>query len=201
MSITKLLNKKIDRILFTTPSHNQKALFSKEFESFYRADLSEIEGFDNLQNPRSEIMVAQGKVSDILRTKQSFFVVQGATTAILAAMKAVIAPGDMVLVARNCHKSVYNGLVLTAGLVDWMMPEVDSNWGIYTHINPDKLDQTLQLNHYKAFILTSPTYEGVNSDIEKIAQICKNHDTYLIVDESHGSLYNFNGPVPAVELL
>ncbi|MBQ8476270.1 aminotransferase class V-fold PLP-dependent enzyme, partial [bacterium] len=191
-----MLTKKPERTLFTKPSHNQHAVFNKEFENFYRHDLSEIEGFDNLQDPKSAILMAQGKVSDILKTKQTFFVVQGATTALLAAMKALISPGDKVLAARNCHKTVFNGLLLTAGLVDWFMPEVDPNWGIYTHIDPDKLSQTLELNDYKAFILTSPTYEGINSDIETIAQICRNHNTYLIVDEAHGSLYNFAPDLP-----
>jgi len=196
MNIAKLLNKNTERILFTTPSHNQKAYFNKEFENFYKKDLSEIEGFDNLQNPKGAILMAQGRVSDILKTKQTFFVVQGATTAILAAMKSLIAPGDRVLVARNCHKSVFSGLILSAGLVDWLMPEVDNNWGIYTHIDPDKLEKNLEINQYKVFIMTSPTYEGVNSDIERIAQICKNHNTYLIVDEAHGSLYNFSPNLP-----
>ena len=196
MSIIKLLSKKPHRLLFTTPSHNQKAIFNKEFDSFYKCDYSEIEGFDNLQNPVSSILMSQGKVSDILDTKQTFFVVQGATTAMLSAMKAIINPGDKVLVARNCHKSVFSGLILTASLVDWLMPETDSSWGIYTHIDPDKLEKTLELNQYKAFILTSPTYEGINSDIERIAQICKNHNTYLIVDEAHGSLYKFSPDLP-----
>jgi len=196
MSIIKLLNKKIDRILFTTPSHNQHSMYSRDFDDFYKHDLSEIDGFDNLQNPKGAIMVAQGKASEIFKTKATYFIVQGATTAILAAMKAVISPGDKVLVARNCHKSVYNGLILTAGLIDWIMPEVDEEWGIYTHIDTNKLKKTLELNDYKAFILTSPTYEGVNSDIEEIASVCKNHNTYLIVDESHGSLYNFSNDLP-----
>ena len=196
MSISKLLNKKQDRILFTTPSHNQRAIFNKEYEEFYKHDVSEIEGYDNLQDPKSAILMAQGKVSDILRTKQTFFVVQGATTAMLAAMKAIISPGDKVLVARNCHKSVYNGLIITAGLIDWFMPETDAEWGIYTYIDPDKLEQTLKLDDYKAFIMTSPTYEGINSDIELISNICKNNNTYLIVDEAHGSLYKFSPELP-----
>ena len=196
MSISKLLNKKIDRILFTTPSHNQHVYFNKEFENFYKKDLSEIEGFDNLQNPKNSIFMAQMKASEILKTKQTFFVVQGATTAMLAAMKALINPGEKVLVARNCHKSVFSGLILTAALVDWFMPEVDSSWGIYTHIDPEKLEQTLKLNQYRVFIMTSPTYEGINSDIEKIAQICRSYGVYLIVDEAHGSLYNFSPDLP-----
>ena len=196
MSIIKLLSKKCDRTLFTTPSHNQKALFSQNFDGFYKHDFSEIQGFDNLSNPKNSILISQGKTSEILKTKQSFYVVQGATTALLAAMKAIINPADKVLVARNCHKSVFNGLILTAGYVNWFIPETDEDWGIYTHIDPEKLESTLKLDNYKAFIMTSPTYEGVNSDIEKISNICKKYNTYLIVDEAHGSLYNFSENLP-----
>ncbi|MBQ8848541.1 MAG: aminotransferase class I/II-fold pyridoxal phosphate-dependent enzyme [Candidatus Gastranaerophilales bacterium] len=196
MSIIKLLNKKLDRTIFTTPSHNQKAYFSKNLQEFYKNDMSEYVGYDNLSCPKSAILMAQGKIGDILGAKQSFFVTQGATTAMLAAMKAIINPGDRILAARNCHKCVFNGLILTAGIVDWFMPETNEQWGIYTEINTEKLDKTLAMNNYKAFILTSPTYEGVNSDIEKISQICKKHNTYLIVDEAHGALYGFNSKLP-----
>ena len=196
MSIIKLLSKKLDRIIFTTPSHNQKAVFSQEYTSFYKQDYSEIDGFDNLQNPVNSILMAQGKVSDILKTKQTFFVVQGATTAILAAMKALIKPSERVLVARNCHKTVFSGLILTGGVVDWFIPETDEKWGIYTTIDPKKLESTLELNQYKVFIMTSPTYEGVNSNIEEISKVCKKHNVYLIVDEAHGALYNFSDKLP-----
>ena len=196
MSIIKLLTKKFERTIFTTPSHNQKPIFSKEYNGLYKHDFSEIEGFDNLSNPVNSILMAQGKASDILKTKQTFFVTQGSTTAILAAMKTLINPIDKVLVARNCHKSVYNGLILTAGMVDWFMPEKDEKWGIYTTIDPKKLESTLELNQYKVFIMTSPTYEGINSNIAEISNVCKKHDVYLIVDEAHGALYNFSEKLP-----
>lgn len=192
MSIIKLLSKKLNRILFTTPSHNQKPIFDKELSEFYKKDFSEIEGFDNLSKPKNAIFFAQGKVADILNTRRTFFVTQGATTAILSAMKAIIKPKDKVLVARNCHKSVFSGLILTQGIVDWFIPDFDEDWGMYTQIDPDKLSSTLELNQYKVFIMTSPTYMGVNSDIEKIAEVCKKHGTYLIVDEAWGSLNGFN---------
>lgn len=191
-----MLSKKIDRCLFTTPSHGQKAPFSQNLDSFYKIDYSEIDGYDNLSNPKSAIFASMAKTSEILGAKQTFYVTSGATSAILAAMKAIICPGDKVLVARNCHKSVFNGLILSAGCVDWFMPENSPEWGIYTHIDPQKLDSTLQLNQYKVFIMTSPTYEGINSDIEKIAKICKKYGTYLLVDEAHGSLYNFSKNLP-----
>ncbi len=196
MSIIKLLSKKLEKTIFTTPSHNQKPVFSQNYESFYKNDYSEIEGFDNLSDPKSSILMAQGKISDILNTKQTYFITQGATTALLAAMKAIINPADKVLVARNCHKSVFNGLILTAGYIEWFMPDIDNEWGIYTTIDPKKLESTLKLNHYKVFIMTSPTYEGINSNIKKISEICKKYDTYLIVDEAHGILNNFSDELP-----
>ncbi len=195
MSIIKLLEKKVKRTLFTTPTHSQHNIFNEKYTNFYEDDYSEIEGFDNLSNPKNAIMMAQGRASEIIGSKQTFFITQGATTALLSAMKTIIKPADKVLVARNCHKSVYNGLILTAGIIDWFMPETDKEWGIYTKIDPKKLDSTLQLDDYKVFIMTSPTYVGVNSDIEEIAKICRKNKTYLIVDEAHGSLYNFNDKI------
>lgn len=196
MSIIKLLSKKLERTIFTTPTHNQKAVFSQNYDCFYKNDFSEIEGYDNLSDPKNSILMAQGKAADILNTKNTYFITQGTTTAIHAAMKALINPADKVLVARNCHKSVFSGLILTAGCVDWFMPETNKEWGIYTKIDPKKLESTLQLNSYKVFIMTSPTYEGVNSDIKKISEICKRYNTYLIVDEAHGALYNFSDILP-----
>lgn len=196
MSIIKLLSKKQDKLLFTTPSHNQKALFNKKYNSFYLDDFSEIDGFDNLSNPKGAILIAQGRASEILNTKHTFFITQGATTAILAAMKATINPYEKVLVARNCHKSVFSGLILTLAQVDWFLPENDENWGIYTQIDVEKLEATFKINQYKAFIMTSPTYEGINSDIEKISQLCKKYNVCLIVDEAHGFLNNFCDDLP-----
>ena len=200
MSIIKLLNKKTKKALFTTPSHNQTAIFSQKYMPFYEDDFSEIEGFDNLSNPKSSIMIAQGRASEIFKAKQTFFITQGATSAMIAAMKTLIKPMDKVLVARNCHKSGFSGLVISAALVDWFMPDENNTWGIYTKIDPKKLEATLKLDDYKVFIMTSPTYEGVNSDIKEISKICKKYKTYLIVDESHGSLYNFSKNLPETAL-
>ena len=196
MSILKLLNKKLDRVLFTTPSHNQKTSILPHLENFYGWDYSEIVGCDNLCDPTGPILMAQGRASDCYGAKNTFFLTQGATLGILAAMKSVIQEGDRVLVARNCHKSVYNGLVVTCARVDWLMPSCNEYFGIYGKIEPEDVENNLKLNQYRALIITSPTYEGVNSDIEAISKICKQYGVYLIVDESHGALYNFSDKLP-----
>lgn len=200
MSIIKLLSKKPERILFTTPSHGQKSPYLPNLEGYYNWDYSEIEGFDNLADPSGAILMAQGRASDCFGAKNTFFLTGGATLGILAAMKSVIQEGDRVLVARNCHKSVYNGLVVTCARVDWLMPETNDYFGIYGEINPEEVENNLKLNQYKALIITSPTYEGVNSDIESISKICRQYGVYLIVDEAHGALYNFSDKLPKTAL-
>ena len=200
MSIIKLLSKKHERILFTTPSHGQKSPYLPNLEGYYNWDYSEIEGFDNLADPSGAILMAQGRASDCFGAKNTFFLTGGATLGILAAMKSVIQEGDRVLVARNCHKSVYNGLVVTCARVDWLMPETNDYFGIYGEINPEEVENNLKLNQYKALIITSPTYEGVNSDIEAISKICRQYGVYLIVDEAHGALYNFSDKLPKTAL-
>lgn len=200
MNLWKLLNNGSKRIFFTTPSHGQKAPFLKELDDFYKRDLSEIEGLDNLSYPKGIIKNAQMRASEIYKTESTFFLTQGATTGILAAMKAIIRPMDKILIARNCHKSVVNGAILCNADVDWILPdtknEISENFGIYGAINPKELECQLKLNDYRAFIMTSPTYEGITSDIEAISKVCKQYNTYLIVDEAHGSLYNFSSAFP-----
>ena len=122
MNLWKLLNNN-KKILFTTPSHSQKSPFIKELNEFYKRDLSEIDGLDNLSDPKGVIRSAQNKACEIYDTKKTLFVTQGSTTAILACMKAVIRPSDKILIARNCHKSVVSGAALTGAEVDWILPD------------------------------------------------------------------------------
>ena len=185
------------KILFTTPSHNQGMFVHTPAEKilgkqYIKYDLSEIDGLDNLQSPHGVIKDLQSKISDIYNSKASFILTNGSTSGIISAMFAVLKEGDKVLTARNCHISVYKGLVLTGATPVWFMPEFDENWGIFNGISAIQVNNLLKQNtDIKALIITSPTYEGSFSEIEKIAEICKNYGVILIVDEAHGALYNF----------
>ena len=199
MSIINLINnfKKRNRTLFTTPSHGQGSFvspFSRKItgKSFFKSDFSEIDGFDNLANPTGYIKLAQDEVSRVYDSKASFFLVNGSTSGIVASMLALLNRGDKVLVARNCHKSVYNGLVLTGAVPVWLMPCYNQEWGIYEPINCDYLEEVFQKNKdIKLFIMTNPTYEGLMSDVYSISYICKKYNVKLLVDEAHGALWHF----------
>ncbi len=199
MNLWKLLSSN-KKTLFTTPTHGQKSLFIKELNEFYKRDLSEIEGLDNLSSPKGILKNIQYRACEIYNTESTLFITQGATTGILAIMKAIIRPNDKILVARNCHKSVVSGAIICNAEVDWILPESKSemslNWGVYGEIDPKNVENQLKLNDYRALIITSPTYEGICSNIEEIAKVCKQYNTYLIVDEAHGSLFNFSDSFP-----
>ncbi len=200
MSITNYIERyrKNKRTLFTTPSHGQGDFVAPGTAKmlghrFFSCDYSEIEGFDNLSNPRGIIKTAQDTAADIYGAKSTFFLTNGSTSGIIAAMYSTLKRGDKVVIARNCHKSVYNGLVLTGAVPIWLMPEYNEEWGIFESINIDALEEIFLKNKdAKAFIMTNPTYEGAMSDIYRISAVCRKYNILLIVDEAHGALWNFN---------
>lgn len=200
MSIVNFIEKfrKEKRTLFTTPSHAQGEFVAPKSakmigKKFFSCDYSEIEGFDNLSRPIGMLKDTQDNVAKIYNAKSTFFLTNGSTSGIIAAMLAVLHRSEKVLIARNCHKSVYNGLVLSGAVPLWLMPQYNKDWGIYESINLDSLSETFRKNKdIKAFIMTNPTYEGAMSDIYRISEICKEYNVILIVDEAHGALWNFH---------
>ncbi|MBQ9246505.1 aminotransferase class I/II-fold pyridoxal phosphate-dependent enzyme [bacterium] len=200
MSIINFIEKyrKSKRTLFTTPSHGQGDFVAPQTlkllgHKYFSCDYSEIEGFDNLSHPSGIIKAAQDAAARIYEAKSTFFLVNGSTSGIVAAMLALLSRGEKVLIARNCHKCVYNGLVLTGALPIWLLPKYNRDWGIFESVNIDYLEEILARNKdVKAFIMTNPTYEGAMSDVYRISAVCRKYNVLLIVDEAHGALWNFN---------
>ncbi len=209
MSIINFIEnyKKKKRILYTTPSHSQGDFTAPKSHKligakFFSCDYSEIEGFDNLANPSGMIRAAQEDAAAIYGAKSTFFLTNGSTSGIIAAMYSVLNRNDKVIIARNCHKSVYNGLVLTGAIPIWLMPDYNPEWGIYDSLNLNYLEELLYKNkEVKAVIITNPTYEGVMFDISRISAMCKKYGAVLIVDEAHGALWNFHKAIGIPSLL
>ena len=163
----------------------------------FGCDFSEIDGFDNLSTPKGPIKSMQEKTTEIYGSEKTFYLTNGSTSGILALMLAVLKPGDKVLINRNCHSSVYNGLVLTGACPVWIDVEIDSDWDIIKPVNIYGVERGIRENPgLKALIITNPTYEGLTADIEPIAQVCRRFNITLIVDEAHGALWNFCAAFP-----
>ena len=188
MSLVKLLRRKNRKLLFTTPSHSQKFSIFHKFRQFYKYDISETDAYD----PQTALKKAQKHAAKIYATKYTCFLTNGSTSGIIATVLACTQKGDKVLIWDQAHPSHLNAVKL-AGCepVFYKLPLI-SEWGI-----PDKTTPALiDIKGVKAVIVTSPTYEGIVSDIKALKNICEKNGSYLIVDEAHGALYPFSEKLP-----
>lgn len=195
MSLINILKNKVKFDLFTTPSHAQKFFIFPKLRQFYKYDISETDVY----NPQEALKFAQEKASKIYKTKSTHFLANGSTSGVIAAVLACVKPGDSVLVWDNAHPSHKNALLLAGGIPVFYELEKNSDWGIYNQVNPEIIDSKLKNSKsgkIKAVIITSPTYEGVVSDVSRIKEICKKYGAHLIVDEAHGALYPFCDDLP-----
>ena len=182
---------------FHMPGHKRRRVGCLPLE----ADLTEIHGFDNLHHPQGCIREIEQKAAELWQAKRAFMLINGATGGILAAVRAMTQPEDTVIIARNCHKSVYNAVELCGLKPVYYMPDLIDGTDIYGSVCPEKLDSLLQNTpNVPLVVITSPTYEGVCSDMEAIAAICHAHSARLLVDEAHGAHFPFHErfPKPAV---
>ncbi|WP_043884156.1 aminotransferase class I/II-fold pyridoxal phosphate-dependent enzyme, partial [Caldanaerobacter subterraneus] len=193
---------KKETVPFHMPGHKQGRVLPKEYiENLAKIDLTEVPGLDNLHNPDGPILEAEKLAAKAFGSKQAFFLVNGSTAGIYAAMYAVLNPTDKVLVMRNSHKSVYNGVVLTQSIPVYLLPEIDYENGIAMGIDVEKLEEVLQKERdVKAVVVTHPNYYGFCSDIEKIVDIVHKYGKILIVDEAHGAHFPFSNNLPKTSI-
>ena len=163
----------------------------------YSIDLTEIDGFDNLHNACGCIKDIEKKAEKLYCVNRAFLLVNGATGGILSSIRAMTNFGDKIIVARNCHKSVYNAIELCGLNPEYILPDYDERHDVFTSVSPYKLEMLLNKNpDTKLVIITSPTYEGVVSDIKSISDICHRYGAMLLVDEAHGAHFSFSDKFP-----
>lgn len=163
----------------------------------YLYDITEIDGFDNLHEPQGILRIAMEEAAAFYEADKTYFLVNGSTCGLLSAICGVTSKQDKIIVARNCHKSVYNAVYLNELTTVYVYPEIISEYDINGGISPDSILQAIKDNtDAKAVVITSPTYEGVVSDIESIARIVHDNNMILIVDEAHGAHFGMHPELP-----
>lgn len=154
----------------------------------YEWDITEIQGADDLHDARGILRKAMSRAADLWGSRRAWFLVGGSTCGILAAIRAAAPFGSEIIAARNCHRSVFHAIELGGYKVHWIVPEQDMDFGICKGVTPDQVRSAVKKHPYsKAVVLTSPTYEGIISDIRSISDICSAMEIPLIVDEAHGA--------------
>ncbi len=169
---------------FHMPGHKRKWRVAADP---YTIDITEIDGFDNLHHAEEVLKDAQESAADLYGSKQAYYLVNGSTCGLLAAIGAACRRRGSILVARNCHKAVYHGIYMQELTAHYVYPKINA-YGIACGITPEQIAKELsQHPDVDAVLLTSPTYEGVVSDIACIAELVHVHGIPLIVDEAHGA--------------
>lgn len=163
----------------------------------YGIDITEIDGFDDLHHATSILKEAEERAARVYHADETHYLINGSTAGILSAVLGCSQRGGKILIARNCHKSVYNAVYLNELHPVYIYPEFDENTGLNGEIRPEKVECILKENHdICAVVITSPTYDGVVSDVRKIADIVHAEGIPLIVDEAHGAHFGFHPYFP-----
>lgn len=183
------------RIPFHMPGHKRA-----DFGAFFgieKMDITEITDYDNLHEPEGIIRESMNLVKDIFKTEESWYLVGGSTLGILVSISSVCRQGDKILIGRNCHKAVYNCIRLLQLEAVYCYADISSEYDICEDMKPETVERKLKENpDIKAVVLTSPTYEGVISDIAHIKEVMRPYGIPLIVDEAHGAHLIFHEYFP-----
>lgn len=185
-----------DIYAFHMPGHKRK-MAGCAFEAAMKSDITEIEGFDNLHHPEDILKKEQEYASRLYGSKKTFFLINGSTSGVLAAICATTNDGDTMLMARNSHKSAYNAAYLKGLKVCYIYPQVSKERPyILGKVSAKEVAIQMDETHAKVVFLTSPTYEGIVSDISEIANEVHKRQGILIVDEAHGAHLGFHADFP-----
>ena len=191
-----------DPVPFFIPSHKMGEGIDPDFRSFageniLKIDLSEVRWTDDFHGASTSIKEAQELAADAWGAEQSFFLVNGTSGGIIAALSAVCGDGDRIIVPRNAHKSAIYGLVVSGAEPIYVMPETKEELGLIGCLSPETLENAFKEHpDAKAVFTVSPTYYGVMSDTASLAEIAHRYGAVLIADEAHGNHVYFSDRLP-----
>lgn len=161
-------------------------------------DITEIKGFDHLHAAEGVLKEAMDGAAQLYGAKHSFFLVNGSTVGILSAIRAVTAPGDSIIMARNCHRSVYHALAINNLRPVFVYPSTNLRYSILASTLESDVEKAITSHRdAKVLVLTCPTYEGVISDLPALISLAHRHGITVIVDEAHGAHLGFSPYFPA----
>lgn len=201
------------RYPYHMPGHKRN-MAGMPMEAYYGIDITEIDGFDNLHKPEGILRELMQRAERLFGA-ETYLLVNGSTGGILSAVAAAMTAEhkssherkqglvreserkDTLLMARNCHKSAYHAAYLQKCRIEYLYPDFLEAYGICGGIRPEQVRQALEQNpEIKALLLTSPTYDGVVSDVERIVQEAHKKQIPVIVDAAHGAHFAIDDRFP-----
>lgn len=193
---------------FHMPGHKRNPE-SGPLAAFYQLDITEVEGFDNLHQPEGIIKAAGGRASGLYQSEETYFLINGSTAGILSAVSTVAGRGRKLIAARNCHKAVYHAAFLNRLELEYLYPPVLEEFGLAGGISGAQTEEKIKEiadregigvenihTLIAGIVVTSPSYEGILSDVEGIVKAAHRCKIPVIVDQAHGAHFGFHPAFP-----
>jgi arginine decarboxylase len=155
-------------------------------EHVFDADLSvSVPMLDSLMEPKAVIAEAQAKAAKAFGAKRTFFATNGTSTANKVIFQTLIAPGEKLILDRNCHKSVHHGVVLSGAHPIYVDAALNRKYGLYGPVPKKTLLSAIEKHgDAQALIITSCTYDGLRYDLPPIVEAAHARGIKVIVDEA-----------------
>lgn len=184
-------------ISFHMPGHKGPDIYRRYgfddfLDAFMKWDITEIPGADNLFQAEGIIEETAEKYRELYAVIKSFLLINGTSGGIIASILASVPPGKKLVMARNCHKSVFNALSLGNISPVYVYPSIIDKYGISGAVSPEAVAEALDSEpDAEAVILPSPNYYGICSDIRAVAEEVHRRGKVLIADQAHGAHLRF----------
>lgn len=186
---------------FHTPGHKQGRYFPAALREFFPPLLLSLD-LDPPLLPGEEgtgfapdhfLEETQDRAARVFGACATFFLTNGTTVGILAAILAAAGPGDEIIVARPVHRSVVAALILSGARPVWWEAPWQAEWGLPLPPVPEDLRLLLDEHPGRPVFLTSPTYHGLMADLPQIVTLAQSRGSLVLVDEAHGPHLFFLG--------
>jgi arginine decarboxylase len=155
-------------------------------EHVFDADLSvSVPMLDSLMEPKGVIGEAQAMAAKAFGARRTFFATNGTSTANKVIFQTLLAPGEKLLLDRNCHKSVHHGVVLSGAHPVYLDSALNRKYGLHGPVpKKDILREIKKHPDAQALILTSCTYDGLRYDLAPIIEAAHAKGIKVIIDEA-----------------
>lgn len=188
-------------VAFDVPGHHQgniKTDFDKIFpHSVYKNDINCPRGLDNLLHPTGCIKEAEELFAKACGAKRARFLINGSSSGILIMLMATLKAHQKILLPRNVHKSVINGLILSGAVPVFLMPEIDNQTEIVNQISYKEWKKAIDQNlDARAIFIINPTYFGATCNLKKITEYAHSKGMVVLCDEAHGAHLYFSHKLP-----
>lgn len=215
-------------VSFHMPGHKNGRLFEElgyndRLSDFYSLDTTEIIGTDNLHEPSGVILESEKlakevlfkgglnfgcldkikadksfEEKDFLEEIDLFYLVNGSTSGIQAAITASLRSGDKIIINRTCHHSAYNTCMINDIEPVFINEIIDEEFGVFMGSDEeDYLKAIAQNPDAKAVFITRPNYYGMANDINGIIEEAHKKNMIVIVDEAHGAHFGLSDKLPS----